>query len=111
MKIPMIRTVQPNKGFNFFPSIFFEIPSPTKIPTTDRAVKVRRKVQSCFTIDIVLKNPKIEFMEMIKSEVATAFFILTPRSITKAGTIKKPPPAPIKPVIIPTKSPCEIRIV
>ena len=102
MKIPIASTIQPKSGFSFFPSIFFEIPVPIKIPTTDNALNVNRKVQSCFTIFMVLRNPKVEFIAIIKSEVATARFIFKPSNMTKAGTIKNPPPAPINPVIIPT---------
>ena len=39
------------------------------------------------------------------SDVATAIFISTLASITKAGIIKNPPPAPIIPVIAPTINP------
>ena len=105
MKIPIVKTSQPKRGFSFLPSIFFEMEIPIKIPTTDNALKIKRKFQSCLTIFKVVKNPKIEFMEIMKSEVATALFILIPNNITKAGTIKNPPPAPINPVIIPTNSP------
>ena len=107
----MIRTIHPNAGFNFRPSTFFANAIPTKIPTTERAEKVNKKVQSCATIFMVLKNPKMEFMAIMNKDVATALFIGKPISITKAGTIKNPPPAQIRPVIIPTKSPCEIKIV
>ena len=108
---PITSTSHPKAGFNFLPSMFFAKAIPKKIPTTDSAVKMIRKVQSCATIFMVLKKPRIEFMAMIKREVATALFIGKPISITSAGTIKKPPPAPIKPVMIPTKSPCETKIV
>ena len=43
---PIISTNQPNAGFNFLPSTFLANEIPIKIPTTDSAVKDRRKVQS-----------------------------------------------------------------
>ena len=101
----MTSTIQPKMGFNFRPSILVATPIPTKIPTTDNEVKMVRKVQSCATIFMVLKKPSIEFIAMMINEVATALFIGNPISITNAGTIKNPPPAPINPVIMPTKSP------
>lgn len=42
---------------------------------------------------------------MIKSEVPTASFMGNLASTTNAGIIKKPPPAPTKPVSAPTTSP------
>ena len=77
----------------------------------ERLVKMVRKVQSAATAFIELKNPSKEFIEIIKREVATALFIGNPINITSAGTIKNPPPAPIKPVIIPTSNPCETKMV
>ena len=109
--MPIPKMIHPNSGFSFRPSIFLETAIPTKMPTTDKPVKPSRNPQSWLTISMVLMNPRIEFIEMIKSEVATAFFMCRPSSITSAGTIKNPPPAPINPVIIPTKSPCEIKMV
>ncbi len=43
---------------------------------------------------------------MITNDVPTAFFIDKPAQSTKAGTYKKPPPAPINPVITPITIPC-----
>ena len=43
---------------------------------------------------------------MIIKDVTTAVFIGSFSIFTSAGIIKKPPPAPIKPVTIPTKAPC-----
>ena len=47
------------------------------------------------------KNPIIEFIDMITNDVPTARFMVNPAQSTNAGTYKKPPPAPIKPVIMP----------
>ena len=74
-------------------------------------VKLKRKGQSIWTLSNEEANPISEFTEIINKEVPTACFIETPTSITKAGTIRNPPPAPIKPVMIPTRSPCEARSV
>ena len=42
---------------------------------------------------------------MMSRELPTAFFMDNPAKITKAGIIKNPPPAPRKPVTIPTIRP------
>ena len=52
-----------------------------------------------------LAKPNNEFIEIIKHRSANCFFISKFKSITNAGTIRKPPPAPIIPVIIPTAMP------
>lgn len=101
----MTKTIQPNMGFSFLPSIFFAAAIPIKIPTMERLVKTVRKVQSALTAFMELKKPSREFIDMMKSEVATALFMGNPINMTNAGTIKNPPPAPIKPVIIPTSKP------
>ena len=49
-------------------------------------------------------------MEIIIREVATALFIGKLANNTKAGMIKKPPPAPTRPVRIPTTKPSIIII-
>ena len=69
-------------------------------------MKTVKKLQS---ISIVKaspkKNPMSDLNAIIISDVATAIFISTFASITKAGMIKNPPPAPIIPVIAPTSNP------
>ena len=75
IKMPIPKTIHPKRGFSFRPSIFFETAMPAKIPSTDKPVNPSRNPQSWLTISMVLMNPKIEFIDMIKSEVATAFFI------------------------------------
>ena len=109
--MPITSTIQPNMGFSFLPSIFFDIAIPMKIPITESAANIPRNFQSVSIIFIELAKPSKEFMAMINNDVATALFMGKPSNMTKAGTIKNPPPAPINPVIIPTKSPCEIKIV
>jgi hypothetical protein len=47
------------------------------------------------------KNPMSEFMAMMKSEVPTAFFMGNFANKTNDGIIKKPPPAPTNPMMIP----------
>ena len=54
------------------------------------------------------KNPSSDLNAMIINEVPTATFISTFARITNAGIIKKPPPAPIIPVIPPTSNPSPI---
>lgn len=50
-------------------------------------------------------NPISEFIEIISSDVATAFFIGNLANNTKAGIMRNPPPAPTSPAITPTKIP------
>ena len=105
--IPITSTTQPKIGFSFFPSIFFESKTPTKIPEIDSDAKVNKNCQSTNTESSDDVKPIKEFKAIMNNDVATASFMLIFKSITNAGTIKNPPPAPINPVIIPTKSPWE----
>ena len=82
-----------------------------KIPKVVNNVNNNKKFQSIFiTNTSPKKNPKVDFKAIINSEVAIAFFISKPINITKAGTIKNPPPAPTSPVIPPTINPSKITI-
>ena len=49
------------------------------------------------------EKPIKELHEIINREVPMAFLIGNLAKCTKAGIIKKPPPAPIKPISIPTQ--------
>ncbi len=71
----------------------------------DIAVKLRRNDQSISRFSTSPMKPINDFIAMISIEVATAFFIGSFANITKAGIIKKPPPAPIIPVNSPTTAP------
>ena len=72
----------------------------------ESAVNRAKKLQS---ITIVIASPKKkpikDFIAIIIREVPTATFISTFANKTNAGMIKKPPPAPIKPVTAPTSKP------
>ncbi len=76
------------------------------IPTIDKALKELRKTQSIFKlVDKSPVNPIKDLMAIIINEVPTAFFMGKPANKTKAGMIKKPPPAPTNPVKAPTNKP------
>ena len=49
-------------------------------------------------------KPINELIVIINNEVPMAFFIGNLANFNKAGIIKKPPPAPINPIKIPTKN-------
>ena len=67
-------------------------------------MKTSNKFQSISVPKSPVK-PSNDLKEIIISEVPIAFFISKPVNNTKAGTIKKPPPAPTKPVTAPTTKP------
>ena len=70
------------------------------------SVKMERNTQSTFIVKASPKKKPIRDLNaMIMSDVPTATFIFMFASITRAGMIKKPPPAPIIPVIAPTSNP------
>lgn len=80
------------------------------IPTTAIAEKRSKKFQSISRVATSPMNPISEFIEIISSDVATAFFIGNLANNTKAGIMRNPPPAPTSPAITPTKIPSRNRI-
>ena len=69
-------------------------------------VKIARNFQSIsMFIASPRKKPIKDLMAIIIKDVPTATFISTFAKMTNAGIIKNPPPAPIKPVMLPTKRP------
>ena len=81
------------------------------MPTKDMEVKTAKNCQSISIVNTSpRKNPINDLNAIIISDVATATFISTLASITKAGMIKNPPPAPIIPVIAPTINPSIITV-
>lgn len=74
------------------------------MPTADKAVKDNRKSQSISLFWISPEKPINELMVMTNNEVAIAFLMVKRASLISAGTIKKPPPAPINPIKTPTKN-------
>ena len=74
-------------------------------PIIEIKVKIDKNSQLIDEMFSELTKPNKELIEIMSKDVPIAFFISKLRSITKAGTIKKPPPAPIIPVIIPTARP------
>ena len=78
------------------------------MPRIDTTVNDKRKGQSIERFSISPINPIKDLSAMISKEVATAFFMGRPASKTKAGMIRKPPPAPTIPVASPTANPSKI---
>ena len=78
------------------------------MPKIDKLQKASKNFQSIVKCCKSPVNPIKELIEITINEVATASFIGNLAKNTKAGTIKNPPPAPTKPVTIPTTNPCKI---
>ena len=74
-----------------------------KIPITEIAVKLNKKIQLMVKFSTSPKKPIKEFIAMINNEVPTAFFIGNFANNTNDGIIRNPPPAPTSPIIIPIK--------
>ena len=108
IQIPINKTTQPKSGLSFLLSIFLARFTPAIIPITESPVKINKNCQLTSILSIEEPNPIKELKDIMNKDVATASFIEIPKSIINAGTIKNPPPAPTKPVTIPTKIPCEI---
>ena len=75
------------------------------MPVTDIAVKkmrIRQSKENCFKLN---KKPNNELMAIIIKDVPTAVFMGSFKNSTRIGIIRNPPPAPNKPVTIPTISP------
>ncbi len=97
-------TNQPKPFFKLSPLIYFAKYIPTNIPTTAKLVTLNNKIQS-MAKSLRCKspvNPIRLFSAIIKREVPIAFFIGSFAKRTRAGIIKKPPPAPTIPVSTPT---------
>ena len=101
-----MRMKYPKIGLSFLPLIFFDNSVPVRIPIMEIAEIVPKKFQSISTLFIEEKNPNRELNETMTSEVPMATFIGVFNKLTNAGMIKNPPPAPSKPVMIPTAEPC-----
>lgn len=78
------------------------------MPSTDKAVVESNKFQLNVITPISLPKPMSDLQAMINKEVAIAFFIGSLPKNTNEGMIKNPPPAPTKPVSIPTEKPASI---
>ena len=75
------------------------------MPATEIAASDNRNGQSIVIEVKEPKNPSKVLNAMITMEVAIAVFMVNRPMWTTAGTMTKPPPAPIKPVIKPPTSP------
>lgn len=102
----MHKTNHPKTGFNTLPSIFLESVVPTTIPAIESVAIFVKKTKSTATPSIISdEKPILEFMAMIKSEVPMVCFMSRFAKKSNAGIMIKPPPAPKKPIKIPTKNP------
>lgn len=66
-----------------------------------------RKLISIHCIELVIspRDPISDLSAIINNEVAIACLILSHSSIMRAGTIRNHPPAPTRPVMVPTTHP------
>ena len=78
---------------------------PMAIPVKEMAVKLSNKIQFISILPKSPINPIKDFRAMIISDVAIALFIGSRKKKIRTGTIKKPPPVPVIPVIIPIPKP------
>lgn len=93
---------QPNNIRNLSEEVFLAINLPAKTPAIAAVVVYPNNVQ---LIEILPKsdaNPAIELIAMINNDVLIASFISNPSMNISAGIIRNPPPAPRKPVMVPT---------
>ena len=103
------KTSQPKLFLSFSPSINLLIYNPAPIPKIEKKQKALKKTQSIFNVvERSPVKPINDFTEIIINDVPTAFFIDKPPNKTKAGIIKKPPPAPTNPVNTPTNKPSKV---
>lgn len=106
---PIQRTKYPKRGFSFSLEIYVVSMIPIAIPKLLAIVKLLSKDQSiAMCVCMSPENPMRDFAAMITSDVPTASFMGIPARITRAGIIRKPPPAPTSPVKIPTRAPSRI---
>ena len=87
----------------------FDKYEPKIIPNIEINVMIIRKNQSIFICEMSEQKPNSALTVIITMDVATAFLILRFAKKTNAGTIINPPPAPIKPVRIPTPKPMNVN--
>lgn len=105
---PIANVNHPNAFFNLMPGILRESTLPKCTPTMAMAVIVSKNDQSIGRVSKSPKKPVSELSAIIKSEVPVAVFIGKPVSRTNAGMMRKPPPAPTKPVSSPIKVPSKM---
>ncbi len=103
IKSPMSSTNQPNTGLSFSPFSFFERLMPSSMPANAITDTLNKSILLKATLLIRSPtNPIRQLMVMMVSEVAMALFTSSLAYKSNAGTIRKPPPAPSKPVTNPT---------
>src|SRR5699024_2741872 len=102
---PMINTNQPNPCCREVGEIRDTRRAPSKDPRIASAVKVSVTGQSILTARMWPPNAAPLFITMANSDVPMAKWMGNPPKSTNAGTMRKPPPAPTKPVTAPTKTP------
>ena len=74
-------------------------------PTRAAAVTAPASTQSICTLDRYPARPANDFIAITTSDVPTAIGMGSPPSRASAGTTRKPPPAPTRPVTRPTTRP------
>ena len=103
MYTDIVNTTHPKVTFKFSPRINFVRYEPANTPAIANPDKPSRNGKSISrTNDTFPTKPISELTVIMINEVPTAFFMGSPAVYIKAGTIRKPPPAPTKPVINPT---------
>ena len=90
-----------------FGNSFFDIAKNTGLSFSEvaKAATEVKSTQSMTVSPPSPKNPINDLAAIITNDVPTASFIGSLDKRTKAGIIKKPPPAPTKPVTTPTTAP------
>ncbi|AUX27913.1 uncharacterized protein SOCEGT47_085130 [Sorangium cellulosum] len=78
---------------------------PLTLPRIDAAVTTEARRQSMLACPAWTRKLESELMVITSSEVPTAVRIGSPPRRTSAGTTRKPPPAPTRPVMKPTRAP------
>ena len=78
---------------------------PMAIPVKEMAEKLSNNIQSISILPISPINPMKDFRAMIVSDVVIALFMGSLKKRISTGTIKKPPPVPVIPVMIPIPVP------
>ncbi len=84
---------------------------PPRLPTVASAVMARRTGQRMGSEEDAAetRKPERELMAMRARLVAVADWMGSAATRMRAGTMRKPPPAPSKPAMRPTRSPCVTR--
>ena len=81
-------------------------------PKAEQTVQKNKNFQFISTAELKSpKKPKVVVMDITNNDVAIAFVSWIPVVKMRAGTIKKPPPAPTNPVTKPIPAPCKMFLI